>query len=72
MQAAGGSPATLRPGRWLDLYSGTGSVGIEALSRGNSGTFDYISVTPPYEVVDYAVLMRLISESPFLGEDTFI
>jgi hypothetical protein len=39
---------------------------------GNSGTFDYISVTPPYEVVDYAVLMRLISESPFLGDDTFI
>ncbi|PNY13968.1 rRNA methyltransferase-like protein, partial [Trifolium pratense] len=116
LQAAGGSPATLRPGRWLDLYSGTGSVGIEALSRGcsevhfvemdpwvvsdvlrpnlevtgfvdesvihtvrvekfferNSGAFDYISVTPPYEVVDYAVLMRLISESPFLGEDTFM
>ncbi|XP_057447550.1 uncharacterized protein LOC130739307 isoform X1 [Lotus japonicus] len=34
LQAAGGSPASLRPGRWLDLYSGTGSVGIEALSRG--------------------------------------
>lgn len=122
LQAAGGSPASLRPGSWLDLYSGTGSVGIEALSRGcsevhfvemdpwvvsdvlrpnlevtgfiddsvihtvrvekfferaeqfvgNSGTFDYISVTPPYAEVDYAVLMRLIAESPFLGEDTFI
>jgi len=35
-KAAGGSPASLRPGRWLDLYSGTGSVGIEALSRGCS------------------------------------
>lgn len=34
LQAAGGCPASLRPGRWLDLYSGTGSVGIEALSRG--------------------------------------
>lgn len=33
---AGGCPASLRPGRWLDLYSGTGSVGIEALSRGCS------------------------------------
>ncbi|KAF5951137.1 hypothetical protein HYC85_009081 [Camellia sinensis] len=32
LQAAGGCPASLRPGRWLDLYSGTGSVGIEALS----------------------------------------
>ncbi|CAK8533587.1 unnamed protein product [Lathyrus sativus] len=122
LQAACGSPASLRPGRWLDLYSGTGSVGIEALSRGcsevhfvemdpwvvsdvlrpnlevtgfvdgsvihtvrvekfferaeqfvgNKGMFDYISVTPPYEQVDYAVLMRLISESPFVGEDTFI
>ncbi|XP_027073472.1 uncharacterized protein [Coffea arabica] len=36
LQAAGGSPASLRPGRWLDLYSGTGSVGIEAISRGCS------------------------------------
>lgn len=36
MQAAGGCPASLRPGRWLDLYSGTGSVGIEAMSRGCS------------------------------------
>ncbi|KAK1307474.1 hypothetical protein QJS10_CPA10g00288 [Acorus calamus] len=36
LQVAGGSPAFLRPGRWLDLYSGTGSVGIEAISRGCS------------------------------------
>lgn len=36
LQAAGGCPASLRPGRWLDLYSGTGSVGIEAISRGCS------------------------------------
>ncbi|KAL1828353.1 hypothetical protein DCAR_0207560 [Daucus carota subsp. sativus] len=36
LQSAGGCPASLRPGRWLDLYSGTGSVGIEALSRGCS------------------------------------
>ncbi|XP_022133703.1 uncharacterized protein LOC111006220 [Momordica charantia] len=36
LQAAGGCPASLRPGRWLDLYSGTGSVGIEAMSRGCS------------------------------------
>ncbi|XP_076950500.1 uncharacterized protein LOC143623487 [Bidens hawaiensis] len=32
LQAAGGCPTSLRPGRWLDLYSGTGSVGIEAIS----------------------------------------
>ncbi|ESR44280.1 hypothetical protein CICLE_v10012231mg [Citrus x clementina] len=36
LQSAGGCPASLRPGRWLDLYSGTGSVGIEAISRGCS------------------------------------
>ncbi|GAA0146679.1 RNA methyltransferase [Lithospermum erythrorhizon] len=36
LQAAGGRPASLRPGCWLDLYSGTGSVGIEAISRGCS------------------------------------
>ncbi|GAB2230217.1 hypothetical protein Droror1_Dr00014475 [Drosera rotundifolia] len=36
LQAAGGCHAYLQPGRWLDLYSGTGSVGIEALSRGCS------------------------------------
>lgn len=39
---------------------------------GNNGPFDYISVTPPYTEVDYAVLMKQISESPFIGEDTFI
>ncbi|XP_020113129.1 uncharacterized protein LOC109727417 isoform X1 [Ananas comosus] len=36
LQVASGCPASLRPGRWLDLYSGTGSVGIEAISRGCS------------------------------------
>ncbi|KAL7191797.1 hypothetical protein ACSBR2_023800 [Camellia fascicularis] len=36
LQTAGGCPASLRLGRWLDLYSSTRSVGIEALSRGCS------------------------------------
>lgn len=122
LQAAGGCPASLRPGRWLDLYSGTGSVGIEALSRGCSevhfvemdpwvvsdvlrpnlewtgfldvsvihtvrvetflnrasqlvgkdGPFNYVSVTPPYTEVDYAVLMDQLSKSSLVGEDTFI
>ncbi|KAB1211629.1 putative rRNA methyltransferase YlbH [Morella rubra] len=122
LQVASGCPASLRPGRWLDLYSGTGSVGIEAISRGCSevhfvemdpwvvsdvlrpnlewtgfldvsvihtvrvenfferaerfvgkdGSFDYISVTPPYTEVDYGVLMGQISNSPLIGEDTFI
>lgn len=122
LQAAGGSPASLRPGRWLDLYSGTGSVGIEAISRGCSevhfvemdpwvvsdvlrpnlewtgfldvsvihtvrvesfleraehflgedGSFDYISITPPYAAVDYSILMNQISKSSIVGENTFI
>ncbi|CAN4081710.1 unnamed protein product [Withania somnifera] len=122
LQAAGGSPASLRPGRWLDLYSGTGSVGIEAISRGCSevhfvemdpwvvsdvlrpnlewtgfldvslihtvrvenfleraehflgedGSFDYISVTPPYAAVDYSTLMNQISKSSIVGENTFL
>ncbi|XP_020519777.1 uncharacterized protein LOC18429306 isoform X2 [Amborella trichopoda] len=122
LQVAGGCPASLRPGRWLDLYSGTGSVGIEAISRGCSevhfiemdpwvvsevlrpnlectgfldvsvihtirvenflgqaeqfpgkfGTFDYISVTPPYTEVNYSVLMDQLSRSPLVGKDTFI
>ncbi|KAG6659402.1 hypothetical protein I3843_03G028300 [Carya illinoinensis] len=122
LQAASGCPAALRPGRWLDLYSGTGSVGIEAISRGCSqvhfvemdpwvvsdvlrpnlewtgfldvsiihtvrvenfleraeqfvgkdGSFDYISITPPYTEVDYGVLMGQISKSPLIGDDTFI
>jgi 16S rRNA (guanine966-N2)-methyltransferase len=29
-----GDPATLEESTWLDLYAGTGAVGIEALSRG--------------------------------------
>ncbi|KAL2898376.1 putative rRNA methyltransferase YlbH, partial [Bienertia sinuspersici] len=41
---AGGCPASLRPGRWLDLYSGTGSVGIEALSRGCSESEEEVEV----------------------------
>ncbi|XP_052191192.1 uncharacterized protein LOC127800553 [Diospyros lotus] len=122
LQAAGGCPASLRPGCWLDLYSGTGSVGIEAVSRGCSevhfvemdpwvvsnvlkpnlewtgfldvsvihtitverfleqaeqfvgkyGPFDYISVTPPYTQVDYAVLMDQLSKSSLVGDETFI
>lgn len=30
----GGDPAFLEGTRWLDLFAGTGSIGLEALSRG--------------------------------------
>lgn len=39
---------------------------------GKGGQFDYISVTPPYTQVDYGILMRQISDSGLVGEDTFI
>ena len=35
-------------------------------------SFDYVSVTPPYTAVDYAVLMAQLGSSPVIGEDTFI
>lgn len=42
------------------------------ISAGKDGTFDYMSVTPPYMLVDYAVLMDQISNSSVVGENTFI
>jgi 16S rRNA (guanine966-N2)-methyltransferase len=33
---AAGNPAALEGSRWLDLFAGTGAVGIEAISRGAS------------------------------------
>lgn len=104
----------------LDLYAGSGSVGIEALSRGigrsvfvdfseecvetidsnltncqfiergqtvrakvedflkdgaryNGGHhYDLITITPPYEEVDYANLMDAVNESDCVGEGTFV
>jgi 16S rRNA (guanine966-N2)-methyltransferase len=104
----------------LDLFAGSGSVGIEALSRGmqravfvdaaedcvqtirenlescgfaesgiaicdrvervldaavaanNGKHFELITVTPPYEEVDYGVLMSAITASECVGEGTFV
>lgn len=104
----------------LDLFCGSGSVGIEALSRGmqsavfvdyapecvettsenlqncgfqsqgnalcisvedflsnaqmynNGEKFDLITITPPYEEVDYAELMTKLVESSCVGEGTFV
>lgn len=39
---------------------------------GKDAAFDYISVTPPYMLVDYEVLMNQVSNSPVVGENTFI
>eukprot|EP00249_Psilotum_nudum_P012703 c23932_g1_i1 orf=90-1064(+) len=122
LKARVGGNASFSGRRWLDLYSGTGSVGIEALSRGCAmvhfveldpwvvaevlkpnleathfkphsvihkmaveafleqslkpncelGSFDYISVTPPYEAVDYNLLMGHLAISSLVGADTWM
>ncbi|MGB0387641.1 MAG: 16S rRNA (guanine(966)-N(2))-methyltransferase RsmD [Ardenticatenaceae bacterium] len=107
-------------GHMLDLYAGTGAVGIEALSRGmeaayfvefnpvNARTirknlaklrvaeqgyvyrrkvedviakpallgrnkpFELISVTPPYEEVDFLDLARRIGESQLIAPDSVV
>lgn len=107
-------------GTVLDLFAGSGSVGIEAISRGmargvfvdfslecvrtissnlehcamdtrgeavcstveafleegamyNGGRhYDLITITPPYEEVDYGELMKAVAESDCVGEGTFV
>ncbi|KAI8002531.1 hypothetical protein LOK49_LG08G02755 [Camellia lanceoleosa] len=76
LQTAGGCPASLRPGRWLDLYSGTGSVGIEALSwrcseipvlkpRSSGRHFPEASSLSPYCIRGRSCRYDLISNGPF-------
>lgn len=116
----GGFGALRSDGCVLDLFCGSGSVGIEALSRGmqsavfvdyapkcvettaenlencgfqsqgnavcssvdyilsnaqiynNGEKFDLITITPPYEEVDYAVIMTKLVESGCVGEGSFV
>ncbi len=105
--------------RWLDLFAGTGAVGLEGMSRGvgeghfvelsdwvvanclarniencgvsdravihtmkaeeylrrnagRAGTFDFISVCPPYELVSYEELYELLEASGMIGEGTVV
>eukprot|EP00899_Mesostigma_viride_P013982 jgi/Mesvir1/22585/Mv05006-RA.1 len=123
LQSRSGGGGQLPGGRFLDLYSGSGSVGIEAISRGCEvahfveldkwvvsrcldanlqelglasssrvhtrpveelleqleeypdllgGPFDFISVTPPYEAVDYSVLLDQLARSPAIHPATIV
>lgn len=36
------------------------------------GVFGFVSVTPPYEEVDYGVLLQQLVDSPLVGEGTFV
>jgi 16S rRNA (guanine(966)-N(2))-methyltransferase RsmD len=59
-----GNPSALAESTWLDLYAGTGAVGIEALSRGAKMTFFVESSTAAAELIA-ANLKSLGIESGF-------
>lgn len=46
-----GNPATLEGTAWIDLYAGTGAVGIEALSRGATMVYFVESSAGPAELI---------------------
>jgi 16S rRNA (guanine966-N2)-methyltransferase len=46
-----GNPAALEGTVWLDLYAGTGAVGIEAVSRGASMVYFVESAAPATELI---------------------
>src|ERR1700737_615627 len=46
-----GNPAALEGTVWLDLFAGTGAVGIEALSRGAKQTYFVDSSRPAAELI---------------------
>jgi len=48
---AAGNPAALEGTIWLDLYAGTGAVGIEALSRGAAMVYLVESSAGPAELI---------------------
>uniref|UniRef100_A0A7S3R0U7 Uncharacterized protein n=1 Tax=Dunaliella tertiolecta TaxID=3047 RepID=A0A7S3R0U7_DUNTE len=124
IQSQAGTASSLPEGsRWLDLFAGTGSVGLEAVSRGSEqvhfvemdpwvvrnvlgpnittcgfnrqavvhtskaetflqkarsvprfagGAFDFISVCPPYLLVSYPELFKLLEGSPLLHDGTIM
>lgn len=46
-----GNPAALEGSVWIDLFAGTGAVGIEALSRGAKQVYFVDSVEPAAELI---------------------
>ncbi len=46
-----GNPEALADSTWLDLYAGTGAIGIEALSRGASMIYFVESLPPAAKVI---------------------
>ncbi|MGD0514900.1 MAG: 16S rRNA (guanine(966)-N(2))-methyltransferase RsmD [Terriglobales bacterium] len=59
-----GNPSALEGTVWLDLYAGTGAVGIEALSRG-AGTVHFVESSPRAAELIKQNLSSLETESGF-------
>ncbi|CAM9529237.1 unnamed protein product, partial [Phaeothamnion confervicola] len=51
---------------------GIGGIGGIGGAVGNAGAFDVVTLTPPYEEVVYADLIRAVADSPAVGEDTVV
>ena len=58
----GGSPTALEGSVWLDLFAGTGAVGIEALSRGAGKVYFVESSKPAAELIRDNLLSLGITE----------
>jgi 16S rRNA (guanine966-N2)-methyltransferase len=59
----GGNPAALEGSVWLDLFAGTGAVGIEALSRGAAMVYFVERSKPAAEVIHGNLLSVGVTES---------
>lgn len=58
--------------RWLDLFAGTGQVGIEALSRGASNVVFVDRVRPAIKTIQYNLQhTRLAEGAEILNQDAF-
>jgi 16S rRNA (guanine966-N2)-methyltransferase len=58
----GGNPTALESSVWLDLFAGTGAVGIEALSRGAAKVYFVESSKPAAELIRQNLLSLGIAE----------
>jgi 16S rRNA (guanine966-N2)-methyltransferase len=58
----GGDPTALEGSLWMDLFAGTGAVGIEALSRGAGRVYFVESSKPATELIRQNLLSLGINE----------